>query len=99
MGWSPVSPYKNVVRVILTEEGVYFCVWFPFRLCHPPFLLPWESVRRVEKKDSFLLGQSIHVDVMDPVGTMHLWLRKSVEQDLLKYFLALREPVRPVENV
>jgi hypothetical protein len=93
IGWSPFSSYKNVVKVVFTKEGVYFYVLFLFRPFHSPFLLPWESVRSVEKKDGFLLGKRYIVDVGDDAGWSHLWLRGKVEQDLLRYYPPMKPPV------
>jgi len=76
--------YGNAVRVILTEDGVYFSVLFLFRPFHPPFLVPWDSVKRVEKKRVFLFDR-YHLDIEDAAGEIHVTLPLSVEHDLFRY--------------
>jgi len=43
--------YGRCVRVIFTEQGVYFSLGFILGFCHKPFLMPWSKVNRVEKYD------------------------------------------------
>ncbi len=62
---------------------------FLFRAFHPPFLVPWASVRRVEKKDSFFL-RGYRLDIEDAAGEIHVLLPKKVEDDLFKYYKALQ---------
>jgi len=78
------ASYRNVVRVVFTDRGIYFYVLFLFRAFHPPFLVPWASVRRVEKKDGFFL-RGYRLDIEDPAGEIHVLLPKKVEDDLLRY--------------
>jgi hypothetical protein len=78
------ASYRNVVRVVFTNAGIYFYAMFLFRAFHPPFLVPWASVRRVEKKDGFFL-RGYRLDIEDPVGEIHVLLPKKVEDDLFRY--------------
>jgi len=77
--------YHNVVRVIFTDAGVYFYVLFLFRPFHPPFLVPWESVKRVEKRNGFLFGCHYLLEVEDAVGRVRLRLPERIEHDLLRH--------------
>jgi hypothetical protein len=74
--------YGNVVHVIFTDAGVYFYTSFLFRAFHPPFLVPWESVKRVEKK-RVLFWSRYRIDIQDSSGEIHVILPVSVENVLL----------------
>jgi hypothetical protein len=70
------------VRITFSDRGLYFQMRFP--LFHRPFLLPWQSVKRIEKKAG-LLGEKYHVDIEDAVGEIHFSLPGDAENDLRKY--------------
>jgi hypothetical protein len=80
--------YRNVVRVVFTDAGVYFYAMFLFRAFHPPFLVPWQSVKRVEKKDGFF-GPRFRLDIEDAAGEIHVVLPRKVENELLRYYRAV----------
>ena len=87
-----LAPYRNTVFVTFAEQGIYFAREFPLGLFHRPFLVPWERVLRVEKKDTFVMGQHFLVDVNDDAaGRIHLWLPGKVERELQRYFPPMRE--------
>jgi hypothetical protein len=75
------------LRVIFTDAGIYFYMTFFRRLAHPPFLLPWESVKRVEKGHGFL-GEHYIVEVKDTAGAFILNLPRNVEHDLYRFYKA-----------
>ncbi len=77
--------YNNAVLVVFTEAGVYFYAAFLFRVFHPPFLVPWASVRRVEKKEIFF-RRRYQLDIEDAAGKIRVLLPKKVEDDLFKYY-------------
>jgi hypothetical protein len=79
-----LARYNNVVRVIFTDGGVYFHVLFLFRAFHPPFLVPWSSVKRIEKK-KVLFWTRYQMDIDDSLGQIHVILPVSIEHDLPKY--------------
>ncbi len=79
-----VARYSNVVRVTFTDAGVYFQVLFLFRAFHPPFLVPWTSVKRIEKK-KVLFWTRYQMDIDDEPGQIHVILPASIEHDLPKY--------------
>ena len=81
------ASYRNVVRVVFTDAGIYFYAMFLFRAFHPPFLVPWASVRRVEKKDGFFC-QRYRVDIEDAAGEIHVLLPTKVEDDLFRHHKA-----------
>jgi hypothetical protein len=76
--------YRNVVRVIFTQEGTYFYVLFLFRAFHPPFLLPWESVERVVEKKSFFTGRYYELLLVNMGGSIDLRLSGKAGEELLK---------------
>ena len=78
------ASYRNVVRVIFTDAGIYFYAMFLFRAFHPPFLVPWESVRRVEKKDGFF-RRGYRLDIEDAAGQIHVLLPRNAADDLFRY--------------
>ena len=57
---------------------------FLFRAFHPPFLVPWASVRRVEKLEGFFC-QRYRLDIEDAAGKIHVLLPKKVENVLFKH--------------
>jgi hypothetical protein len=82
-GW-----YRYMVRVILTEEGIYFRAILPFRLFHSPFLLPWSSVRSVEKRRGYFVEDRYLVEVVDAedTGSIELYLPAEAGEELQKYW-------------
>src|SRR5437016_4404327 len=68
------------IRVIFTDTGIFFYMTFLSRLAHPPFLLPWESVKRVEKRHGFS-GEYYIMEIKDAAGTFRLDLNRNIEQD------------------
>ncbi|QIF05489.1 hypothetical protein [Roseimicrobium sp. ORNL1] len=82
-----MASYKNVVRVVFAEEGLYLHMRFLYRPFHPPFLLPWERVRRVEEVKVSSRRRYFQV-VVEGGGTedsMELWLPEKLEQELCRY--------------
>jgi hypothetical protein len=70
------------LRVIFTDSGIYCFKTFHRRFAHPPFLLPWASVKRIEKGNEFV------VEVEDAAGVLSLYLPRKVEYDLFRYYKA-----------
>ena len=42
--------YRSCAEVELNERGLLLSMWAPFRLFHPPMLIPWEAVTQWERK-------------------------------------------------
>jgi hypothetical protein len=78
---SVFSSYRNVVRVVFTDAGIHVHALFLFRAFHRPFLVPWTSVRRVERQDRVRF-RGYRIDVEDVAGEIHLLLPVAVEDDL-----------------
>jgi hypothetical protein len=79
------------VRVIFSDTGVYFYVIFLSRPGHPPFLLPWGSVKSVRKKYGFL-GDYYRLHIKDAAGEFNVDLPLNAEQGLSKYHKLRPEP-------
>jgi len=75
------ASYRNVVRVVFTEAGIYFSVMFLFRAFHPPFLVPWASVRSIERKKVFVVSR-LRIDIEDSCGEIHVLLPLKAETEL-----------------
>jgi hypothetical protein len=72
------------LRVVFTDAGIYLYKTFPSSLAHPPFLLPWESVKRVKKGHGFFGEYSI-LEIEDAAGKLRLDLSNETEHELAKY--------------
>jgi len=46
--------FKSVLNVGTSDRGLYLSVFFPFSLAHPPLLIPWSEISRVEEVHNFL---------------------------------------------
>ncbi len=42
--------YGNIVTVCISAEGLYLALFGPFRLMHPPLLIPWNEFTGVKEK-------------------------------------------------
>jgi len=80
-----LANYRNVVQVVFTDSGVYLYAMFLFRAFHPPFLVPWDSVKRVEKRKGFFVTR-YQLDIEDAAGEIHLLLPLKVEEDLFRFY-------------
>jgi hypothetical protein len=83
------SSYKNIVRVMFTDGGIYFYVWpiLPTRLFHQPFLLPWQTVKQVEKIDG-AFREFYKLTIEDDTSKIRLIIPMKGEHDLFRYYTA-----------
>jgi hypothetical protein len=44
-----VAAYHSCVTVGLSEKGIMLALWAPFRLFHPPLLIPWTAVEDCQR--------------------------------------------------
>jgi hypothetical protein len=49
-----IAGYRNCLTLGASDEGLYMSVMLPFRIGHPPLLIPWAEIR-VERRRLFLL--------------------------------------------
>ncbi len=80
------------VRVIFTDTGIYFYRTFFCRAGCSPFLLPWESVKRIEKGQR-TYGNFYLMEIEDAVGNLRLDLPEKIEQGLSKYYIGKNREV------
>jgi hypothetical protein len=78
------SRYSNAITLVPTDSGIHFSVLFLFRAFHPPFLLPWSSLRRVERLDGiFIRGYLLHIQ--DSAGSMRIRVKDSFRTALERF--------------
>ncbi|RRJ95492.1 hypothetical protein Ga0100231_015505 [Opitutaceae bacterium TAV4] len=74
------ASYRNVMRVVFSESGIYIYPLLFFRLFHPPFLVPWEKVARPIKKKRFFVTHT-ELEIRDQVGEIHIILSSKAVQE------------------
>jgi len=82
--FSRSSSGNKGARLIFTDTGIYFYAIFISRLGHPPFLLPWKSVKSVGRRRGFL-DDYYQVKIADAAGELRVDLPLKVEQELSRY--------------
>jgi hypothetical protein len=76
MRWA--SNYGNCVNIGVNEKGLYLSVFFIFRPCHPPLLIPWEGISVKEMK-SFFSGKATQFSFAKCPGITVTVSRKTAE--------------------
>lgn len=56
---NPFGSYRNVMRVVFAQEGVYIYPMFLFRVFHSAFLVPWGKIIGVKEKRIFWTKRNI----------------------------------------
>ncbi len=84
--WTYCDVHWNArgLRVIFTDEGIYFFKPFRGRLAHPPFLLPWKSVKGIKKERGFM-GEYLALEIEDAAGKLKLDLSEEIAHELKKH--------------
>jgi|SRR5580692_8863308 hypothetical protein len=54
--------YSNCVTIYTSEQGLYLSLMLPFRLGHPPLLIPWREIHEVGRR-RFLWMERVIVEV------------------------------------
>ncbi|MHC2069269.1 hypothetical protein ACYFX5_17490 [Bremerella sp. T1] len=57
--------YRGMLTVGVTEEGLYLAVLLPFRLFHPPLLIPWKEITHVHESH-FLAWRNCYLGIGYP---------------------------------
>ena len=78
------ASYRNVMRVVFSEPGIYFYPMFLFRAFHRPFLVPWDKVVGLTKVSGFL-GERGELEVRDGTREIHLVLRAAAIREFERY--------------
>jgi hypothetical protein len=81
--YSNLHFHSSGQRVIFTDAGLYFYKIFIARPGHPPFLLPWASVKSIHKRQG-LFRNSYIFKIKDDVAKLELELPETIEQELSK---------------
>lgn len=76
--------YGNVVRVVPSPDGLWFSTMILFRAFHPPFMIPWSCVTRVEPL-SFWYFKGYRIHIQDEAGEITVRLRWTFREALLKH--------------
>lgn len=83
--------YRHSAVVVFAEEGMYVFREGPSVLFHLPFLVSWESVRSVKKKNTLGVYPHYVIDVKDEAaGKMRLRLRMKAKPELERYYQPMR---------
>lgn len=80
--WFPRTNYRNL-RVILTDTGIYFPRGM-LRLFHPPFLVPWNRVIEIKKRQGFS-KEWYKLQIEDSFEKISLTLPASAGPDLSRH--------------
>jgi hypothetical protein len=70
--------YRNCLRIVVGNTGLYVSVMFPFKFRSPALLLPWHDIESIQEKQSFstrtvifrIRGQWSAVSLPGPVGQL-----------------------------
>lgn len=70
--------YRNCLRVVITETGLYAAVMFPFGYQCPALLLPWSAIESVSEKQLFsnrnvtfrVRGEWAAITLSGPIGQL-----------------------------
>jgi hypothetical protein len=71
--------YNGVLTVGASPEGLYLSVLFPFRIGHPPLLIPWQHVRKFRPSALSIFSIPLALGEHDPV-------RVSLSKRLVHHF-------------
>lgn len=84
-------------RVVFTGSGIYFYMTFFSRPGHPPFLLPWDSIKSVSREYGFL-GDYYRIYIQNAAGEMRADLPLKAEQDLSRYHHLKPQPENQLQH-
>lgn len=77
--------YGNILTICISTDGLYLALFFPFRLMHPPLLIPWNEITAVREKNS-LSRRRYRVSIGSPE-----WASLTLPEDIvseIKAFMA-----------
>lgn len=79
-----VVSYGNILTVCVAEEGLYLALFFPFRLMHPPLLIPWDEFTGV-RENKFLARTTYRFSIGSPE-----WASMTIQERLMQEIKAGR---------
>ena len=71
--------YSGVLTMGANARGLYLAAWVPFRLGHPPLLIPWQDVRRSKNNRFSIINVALELGGDSPV-------RVSINKSLVRRF-------------
>ena len=78
------ASYRNAVRIVISDAGIYFYPIILFRAFHPPFLVPWDKVVGVIKRKRFFIV-SQELKIRDDAGEIHIGMSESAVLELQRF--------------
>lgn len=84
--------YSRILNVRLGHEGIGLSVMLPWRVGHPPLLLPWSKVVGVEEKNYFLF-KILRITISDVGRTFSFGLPLSAKPEFETKTLGFRGPL------
>ena len=84
--------YNRALNVVLCEEGIGLSVMLPWRVGHPPLLLPWSKVVGVEEKNYFFF-RILQITISDAGKTFSFGLPISAKTEFETRALGFRGPL------
>jgi hypothetical protein len=77
--------YARVINVIISPEGICLSTSLLFRCGHPPLLVPWPNVIKVEEKGFTFLLKYLRITMTGGERTFRLRLPIWAKEEVLKY--------------
>lgn len=81
--------YSRILNVVLCDEGIGLSVMLPWRVGHPPLLLPWSKVVGVEEKNFFFF-RILRITISDAGRTFSFGLPVSAKPEFETRTLGFR---------
>jgi hypothetical protein len=78
------ASYRNVMRVVFSDAGIYIYPLFLFRAFHRPFLVPWDKVVGVSRKERFWITWT-ELEVRDGTGEIHIMLSEDALREYRRF--------------
>ena len=79
-GYVGLVNYRSCLNLRVCKSGLRLSVLFPFRVGHPPLLIPWDHFHSIAEKRVFFipfLTAEVGIPVVARV-ILPIWLRKSL---------------------
>ena len=87
-----IAHYRNCLVIGANPEGLYLSVFFPFRLAHPPMLIPWSEVTFSKSRVFFVTMVRLQLGREHPVPL-------SIRESLAKRIREASGNAWPVETM
>jgi hypothetical protein len=74
-----IANYRGCLTLGASIEGLYMSVMFPFRIAHPPLLIPWTEIHVERQKLLFFPGVQF---TLGRESSIPLWVTASIADKL-----------------